>query len=148
MFSERVSTQVTGRASRRAAHATTACSESAPNLAPNAPPTAGVMMRTCSAGTPSIPTTADLLPCAPWLGIHSVSRPSSPQTAAAARTSSGATATRWFTISWLTTTLQSAKRSSAASTSRFITTLLPASGNSRVSPARDCLRSTTAGSGS
>ena len=55
MFSERVSTQ-RDRAVRAGApaSATSACSTSAPNFAPNAPPTAGVMTRTCSGGSPSI----------------------------------------------------------------------------------------------
>ena len=51
------------------------------------------------------------MPCAPWFGIHAVSRPSSPQTAAAALVSIGAGATRWLMIVWLTTTSQPSNRS-------------------------------------
>ena len=148
MFSERVSTQVTGRPTRRAAHATTTCSGSAPNFAPNAPPTAGVISRTRSASTPSMRTTADFEPWAPWFGIQRVSRPSSPQDAAAARTSSGAAATRWFTTSCVTTTSQPAKKSSANSASRDMIRFVPCSGNSSVSSRRAAFMSTTAGSGS
>ena len=35
----------------------------------------------------------------PWFGTQAIRRPSSPHTAAPARTSSGATATRWFRTS-------------------------------------------------
>ena len=59
-----------------------------------------------------MPRIARLLPCAPWLGNHTVSRPSASQAAAAARTSRGAAATRWLTISAETTTAQSGKASS------------------------------------
>ena len=55
------------------------------------------------------------MPCAPWFGIHAVSRPSSPQAAAAALVSIGAGATRWFTIVRVVTTSQSSNRCSSSS---------------------------------
>ena len=76
MFSLRVSAQRAGRPSRRATQQTTACSGSAPNLAPNAPPTSGVMTRISAWSIPSMPARAARVPCAPWFGIHAVSRPS------------------------------------------------------------------------
>ena len=54
------------------------------------------MTRIWLASTPSSPASWALVPCAPWFGIHVVSRPSSPHTAAAARISIGAGATRWL----------------------------------------------------
>ena len=114
-FSYRVSVQRAGRPSARATQATAACSGSAPNFAPNAPPTSGVITRIRSRSRPSILASAALVPCAPWFGIHAVSRPSSPQTAAAARVSIGAGATRWLRIVRVTTTSQSSKRCSSGS---------------------------------
>ena len=111
MFSLRVSAQRAGRPSRRAAQQTTACSGSAPNLAPNAPPTSGVMIRRLAGSIASILARAPRVPCAPWFGIQAVSRPSSPQAAAAARVSIGAGATRWLTMVRLTTTSQPSNRS-------------------------------------
>ena len=90
------------------------------------------------------------MPCAPWLGIHAVSRPSSPQAAAADRDSIGAGATRWFTIVRLTTTSQPSNSfgSSSVSSPKRPTTFVPASGNSRVLSASASSMVTTAGSGS
>ena len=82
-FSIRVSDHRVGRPSCFAIQQVTTASGSMPNLAPNPPPTSGVMIRTTSAVTPSAPTSAPLVPWAPWLGIQAVSRPSSPHTAAA-----------------------------------------------------------------
>ena len=128
-FSYLVSVHRAGRPSSRATQATMACSGSAPNFAPNAPPTSGVMMRTWSVGTPSSPARLPWVPCAPWFGIHAVSRPSSPQTAAAARVSIGAGATRWFMIVRVVTTSHSSNRcsSSALASPKFAATLVPAS---------------------
>ena len=89
------------------------------------------------------------VPCAPWLGIHAVSRPSPPQTAAAARVSMGAGATRWFAIVRLTTASQPSNRlaSKLAGSPNVAATLVPASGNSSPSvPPRASAISTTAGS--
>ncbi len=147
-FSYRLSFQRAGRPSTPATQPTAACSGSAPNLAPNAPPTSGVITRTRSRSTPSNRASVALLPWAPWLGIQAVSRPSSPQTAAAARPSIGAGATRWLRIVRVTTTSQSSNRCSSSSAPYVVTVLVPAAGNSRVSsPAASC-GSTTAGSGS
>ena len=81
-----------------------------------------------------MPASARWVPCAPWFGIQAVSRPSV-HTAAPARTSSGATATRWLSTSWLTTTSQSAKmsRSGASFGELAKQTFVPTSGNSTVS---------------
>ena len=112
-FSLRVSAQRAGRPSSRATQQTTPCSGSAPNLAPNAPPTSGVMIRRMASSMPSMPASDERVPCAPWFGIHAVSRPSSPQDAAAARVSIGAGATRWLTIVRETTTSHPSNRSAA-----------------------------------
>ena len=53
MFSDRVSTQRTGRPSRRAMPRTARCSAAMPALPPNPPPTWGVMTRMASSGRPS-----------------------------------------------------------------------------------------------
>ena len=129
----RVSDQRAGRPSCRATQQMTACSASAPNFAPNAPPTSGVMIRTSSGFRPSIPMMAPFVPCAPWLGIQAVSRPSSPQAAAPDRLSIGAGATRWFWMTAETTTSQPSKRSGllALASPWVQTTLVPASGKSR-----------------
>ena len=131
-FSLRVSAQRAGRPSSRATQQTTPCSGSAPNLAPNAPPTSGVMTRRMASSMPSMPASDERVPCAPWFGIHAVSRPSSPQAAAAARVSIGAGATRWLTIVRETTTSHPSNRSAArAEASPMVAaTLVPASGNS------------------
>ena len=62
---------------------------------------------------PSMAARAARVPCAPWFGIHAVSRPSAPQAAAAARVSIGAGATRWLTMVRETTTSQPSNRSAA-----------------------------------
>ena len=81
---------------------------------------------------PSMPASDERVPCAPWFGIHAVSRPSSPQDAAAARVSIGAGATRWLTIVRETTTSHPSNRSAArAEASPMVAaTLVPAAGNS------------------
>jgi len=148
-FSFRVSAQRAGRPSRPATQHTTACSGSAPNLAPNAPPTSGVMTRIASWSIPSMPASALRVPCAPWFGIHAVSRPSASQTAAAARVSIGAGATRWLTMVRETTTSQPANRSSfsVAGSPKVAATLLPTAGNSTAAGGVSaCAASTTAGS--
>ncbi len=150
-FSFRLSAHRAGRPSCRATQHTSACSGSAPNFAPNAPPTSGVMIRTCSASMPSRPASAPRVPCAPWFGIHAVSRPSAPHAAAAARVSIGAGATRWLLMVRVTTTSQSSNRSArrAAASPKVMATLLPASGNSRAASGSAALvMSTTTGSGS
>ena len=90
------------------------------------------------------------MPCAPWFGIHAVSRPSSPQTATAARGSIGAGATRWLTIVRVTTTSQPSNRSalSAAASPKEAATLVPASGNRTTPPSAASAMSITGGSGS
>ena len=88
------------------------------------------------------------MPCAPWVGIHAVSRPSS-HSAAAARVSIGAGATLWLTMVRETTTSQSANRSafSAAGSPKVAATLLPAAGNSTAAPGSSAsVISTTGGS--
>ena len=137
MFSLRVSIQRAGRPSRRATQQTSACSGSAPNLAPNAPPTSGVMTRSPAWSMPSMPAKAVRVPCAPWFGIHAVSLPSGPQTAAAARVSIGAGATRWLTMVRETTTSQPSNRSAAraAASPKVAATFVPAAGNSTVASA-------------
>ena len=147
----RVSDHRVGRASCPAIQQVIACSASAPNFAPNAPPTSGVMIRTSSGLRPSRPMIAPLVPCAPWLGIQAVSRPSSPQEAAAERDSIGAAATRRFWMISLTTTSHPANRSGSlpAASPNVQTTLVPAAGNSRPFSADSAsFMSTTAGSGS
>ena len=147
-FSLRVSAQRAGRPSRRATQQTTACSGSAPNLAPNAPPTSGVMIRSTAWSMPSMPARAARVPCAPWFGIHAVSLPSAPQSAAAARVSIGAGATRWLTMVRETTTSQLSNRSAAsvAASPKVAATLLPAAGKSTDSLAAAPAMSTTGGS--
>jgi len=78
---------------------------------------------------------AVLVVCAPWFGIHAVSRPSA-QIAAAARVSSGAGATRWLRIVRVTVTSHPSNRpaSSAAGSPNVAATLLPAAGNSTAAP--------------
>ena len=150
-FSFRVSAQRAGRPSCRATQQTTACSGSAPNLAPNAPPTSGVMIRRLDGSIASIAARTLRVSWAPWFGIQAVSRPSSPQAAAAARVSIGAGATRWLTMVRLTTTSQPSNRSgwSAAASPKVAVTFVPASGNSRPrEPSAASAGSTTAGSGS
>jgi len=150
-FSPRVSVQRAGRPSRRATQHTTACSGSAPNLAPKAPPTSGVMIRMPAWSIPSMPARAARVPCAPWFGIHAVSRPSAPQTAAAARVSIGAGATRWLAIVRETTTSHPSNRSAAmaARSPKEAATLVPAAGNSRGEPSvAASVMSITGGSGS
>jgi hypothetical protein len=85
---------------------------------------------------PSMPASDERVPCAPWFGIHAVSRPSSPQAAAAARVSIGAGATRWLTIVRETTTSHPSNRSSARAEASPIVaaTLVPAAGNSTGAP--------------
>jgi hypothetical protein len=147
-FSLRVSAQRAGRPSRRATQQTTACSGSAPNLAPNAPPTSGVMIRRPAWSIPSMSARALRVPCAPWFGIHAVSLPSAPQTAAAALVSIGAGATRWLTMVRETTTSQPSNRSAAraALSPKVAATLLPTAGNSRPdSPAAASTAWTTGG---
>ncbi len=88
------------------------------------------------------------MPCAPWLGIQAVSRPSSPQTAAAARVSIGAGATRVFWMVSLATTSQPSNRSGfdADASPNVQTTFVPASGNSSpFSPDSASFMLTTAG---
>ena len=95
-----------------------------------------------------MPTSAPLVPCAPWLGIQAVSRPSSPQTAAAERLSIGAGATRVFWMVSLATTSHPSNRSGlvADASPNVQTTLVPASGNSSpFSPASASFMLTTAG---
>ena len=60
--------------------------------------------------------------------------PSSPQTAAAARVSIGAGATRWLMIVWVTTTSQPSNRSglSADASPQSPATFVPAASNSRL----------------
>ena len=135
-FSLRVSAQRAGRPSSLATQQTTPCSGSAPNLAPNAPPTSGVMIRRMASSMPSMPASDERVPCAPWFGIHAVSRPSSPQDAAAARVSIGAGATRWLTIVRETTTSHPSNRSAASAerSPNEAATLVPAAGNSTGAP--------------
>ena len=150
-FSLRVSAQRAMRPSRRATQHTTACSGSAPNLAPNAPPTSGVMIRSAASSIPSMAARALRVPCAPWFGIHAVSRPPGSQTAAAARVSIGAGAIRWLRMVRETTTSHPANRSaaSAARSPKVAATLLPAAGNSTAAPGASASAiSTTGGSGS
>ena len=149
-FSYLVSVHRAGRPSRLATQATTACSGSAPNFAPNAPPTSGVITRIWSCPMPSSPARLLRVPCAPWFGIHAVSRPSSPQAAAPARTSIGAGATRWFMIVCRTTASHSSNRcsSSAAGSPKLAAILVPASSNKITSSDAAAARLTTAGSGS
>ena len=64
-------------------------------LAPKPPPTSGATTRTAPGSSPTAPATASRASCAFWVLAHTVSRPSA-QRAAAARTSSGTGATRWF----------------------------------------------------
>ena len=96
---------------------------------------------------PSMAARAARVPCAPWFGIHAVSRPSSPQAAAAARVSIGAGATRWFSIVRLTTTSQSPNRpgSNCAVSPKDAATFVPASGNSSAGAPAASAISTTAG---
>ena len=151
MFSFRVSAQRAGRRSCRATQQTTACSGSAPNLAPNAPPTSGVMIRRLDGSMASIAASAPRVPWAPWFGIQAVSRPSSPQAAAAARVSIGAGATRWLMMVRLTTTSHPSNRSgrSADASPKVAVTFVPASGNSRLGgSSAAATMSTTGGSGS
>jgi hypothetical protein len=149
MFSERVSLQRTGRPVRFASHATSANSGSAPIFAPNPPPTSGVMTCTSAASTPSQPATSSRVDCAFCVEHHSVSRPSSPHAAAAARVSSGAAASRWLLIFRVTTTSQPSNRASSNGfLSKATAMFVPASGKSSTSPARLSSMSTTAGSGS
>jgi len=74
------------------------------------------------------------VPCAPWLGIHAVSRPpaslSSPQAAAAARVSIGAGATRWFSIVRVTMVSQPSNRAGSnwSASPKEAATLVCASG--------------------
>ena len=89
------------------------------------------------------------MPCAPWFGIHAVSRPPGSQAAAAARVSIGAGATRWLRIVRETTTSQPSNRSafSAAGSPKVAATLLPTAGNSTADSGRAAsAMSTTAGS--
>jgi hypothetical protein len=94
------------------------------------------MIRSMASSMPSMPASDERVPWAPWFGIHAVSRPSSPQAAAAARVSIGAGATRWLTIVRETTTSHPSNRS-AASVERSpneAATLVPAAGNSTGAP--------------
>ena len=101
----------TGRPTCLASQATSANSGSAPILAPKPPPTSGVITRSCSASMPSQPATSLAGVLRVLVEHQRVSRPSSPHAAAAARVSSGAAASRWLTISRVTTTSQPSKRS-------------------------------------
>ena len=77
-----------------------------------------------------MPARAARVPCAPWFGIHAVSRPSGPQAAAAARVSIGAGATRWLAMVRETTTSQPSNRSAAraAASPKVAATLVLAGG--------------------
>src|SRR5438132_1352919 len=81
---------------------------------------------------PGMAARAARVPCAPWFGIHAVSRPLA-QTAAAARVSIGAGATRWLTMVRETTTSQPSNRAAARvdASPKLAATLPPAAGNSR-----------------
>jgi len=81
---------------------------------------------------------ASRVPCAPWFGIHAVSRPSWPHCATAARTSSGAGATRWLMMVRETTTSQPSNRSALnlAASLKEMATLVPAAGNSTAAESR------------
>ena len=146
-FSFLVSAQRAGRPSRLATQHTSACSGSAPNLAPNAPPTSRVMTRIASGSIPSMPASALLVPCAPWLGIHAVSRPSASHRAAAARVSIGAGATRWLRMVRETTTSHPSNRSafSASGSPNVAATLVPAAGKSTAAdgPSASAMSTTT-----
>ena len=146
-FSPRASAQRAGRPTCRATQHTTACSGSAPNFAPKAPPTSGVMIRIVEASTPSRPASAPRVLAAPWFGIHAVSRPSASQTAAVARVSMGAGATRWLAIVWETTTSQPSNRpeSNWSRSPNEAATFVPAAGNSGVPSEAASAMPTTAG---
>ena len=79
---------------------------------------------------PSIPASAARVPCAPWFGIHAVSLPPGPHTAAPARVSMGAGATRWLAMVRERTTSQPSNRSaaSAEASPKVAATLVPAAG--------------------
>ena len=94
--------------------ATTACSGSAPNFAPNAPPTSGVITRSAAASRPSIPCRRSA--CCParpgWAARRSAGRPR-PRRPRRPGPPAAPTATRWLSISWVTTTSQPANASGA-----------------------------------
>ena len=123
---------------------------SAPIFAPNPPPTSGVITWTCLPSTPSHPATSSRAVCAACVEHQSVTRPSAPHSAAAARVSSGAAARRWLTISRVTTTSQPSKRSASKSVSwsNPLDVLVPAAGKSSTSSVAAALRLMTTGSGS
>ncbi len=147
-FSDRFSAQRTGRPTCRASQAIRAYSGSAPILAPKPPPTSGVIRWIRSGSILSQSPNCPLACWAPWLVHQTVTRPSSPQAAAAARLSSGTGATRWLTIDWVTTTSQPSKKSAGAGSPNEAMTLVPASGNSSTSSEAAAAVPTTAGSGS
>ena len=143
----RVSTQRTARPSFRAAQATAMVSRSVAILAPNPPPTSGAMTRIASSARPSVPASSPRASCAFCVLAHTVSRPSAHR-AAAARTSSGTGATRWFVIVRSITTSQLPNAPSAGSSPPAPATLESVPSNSSVSPRSASAMLTTAGSGS
>ena len=85
--------------------------------------------------------------CAFWVLSHTVSRPSAHR-AAAARPSSGAGASRWFSIVWLITTSQPSKADRSAGGPELTATFESVPGNSSAGGSSAPAKPTTAGSGS
>ncbi len=143
----RVSAQRTGRLSRMASQPTMNSSGDSTPLAPKPPPTSPATTRTADGPRPKVVSRAVLLTETPWVETVKVSRSPS-HSAAQARPSMGAGATRWLTMRCDTTTSAPAKRSSTGGRSSRATTLVPCSGNSRVVSLADSSTSTTTGRGS
>ena len=104
MFSERVSTHLTGRPSSIADLAATTPSDEM-CFAPNEPPTLGAITRRRSASMPSEPASTPRIMCGIW-HARCTTRSKSPSsgTTAIALPSIGTTATRWFSKRPRTTT--------------------------------------------
>ncbi len=148
MLSLRVSHQRTAPRRRYASQPTSSSSGVSPSLAPKPPPTSGAITRIASVPRPVTSASAARTPKGVCVVDQWVSRPSSPQAAAAARTSSGQGARRWLTMSRLTTTSQPSKNDGSSSPPTEAATLVPASGKSSTSPSSASLGCTTGGSGS
>ena len=144
-FSLRVSTQRTGLPVCLAAHATTIDSRSTPILAPNPPPTSGATTRIASGGSPMAVRIRRAI-CAFCELAQTVSLPLM-NAAAVDRPSIGRQATRWLTTLPSTMTSQPSKMDSSLVSPRpWVHTFVPASGNSKLSPARAASIDGTAGS--
>ncbi len=113
--SDRVSTQATGRPSRRAAQATRASSRERPPFIPNEPPTSGAITRSASSSQPKSAASPLRMANGLWVLVVSSSRPSGATRPQAARGSMVQAATRVMSTANSVTCAASAKARPAAS---------------------------------